>query len=111
MSGELDQKHLLSLEGLQTIMQSIAKCCTRSEKIIVSPITRSHIATTPIEQEQKSNFKLLSTQIKVNTSPETLKEMKRVKELVVTGISIFNRNPKEGLKFLQGFQKKNKKKF
>lgn len=87
-------------------MQSIAIGCTRFEGPIHSPITRSG-SQIESNNDTKSKYRILNSQIKIDTPPELFKEMKRIKELVVNGINTFNKNPKEGLKFLQGFIKKN----
>lgn len=109
VTGDLDQRHLLSLEGLQIIMKMIATGCTRME--VKSPPFNRNGPTLPT--------KLLNSVVQSDTHPDVLKEIKKIKELVVGSIATFNKNPKEGLKAFQGmffffknlsnfFEKKNK---
>ena len=119
MSGALNSKHLLSLDGLQAIMRAIAISCSLytvpnlSSKSLSGSSDKKSL---DVATFHKTWFHLLDYNITVDfeerwfdllkehTHIETLREMKKAKELLTVGIDRFNVKPKDGIGFMQGNQ-------
>eukprot|EP01116_Phalansterium_solitarium_P013672 TRINITY_DN31070_c0_g1_i1.p1 TRINITY_DN31070_c0_g1~~TRINITY_DN31070_c0_g1_i1.p1 ORF type:complete len:1661 (+),score=672.89 TRINITY_DN31070_c0_g1_i1:179-5161(+) len=101
VSGALNSKHLLSLEGLQAIMHSISVSCEGLAPPPPPSPLGPRVQTAALTGLPAPTSTLLGVVIDEDTPVDVLRELKQIKQVIMMAIDRFNAKDKDGIRFLQ----------
>eukprot|EP01119_Soliformovum_irregulare_P025959 TRINITY_DN974_c0_g3_i1.p1 TRINITY_DN974_c0_g3~~TRINITY_DN974_c0_g3_i1.p1 ORF type:complete len:1535 (-),score=517.90 TRINITY_DN974_c0_g3_i1:19-4623(-) len=104
VSGSLNSQHLLALKGLQGILTQIKQWCGHySQNGNLTPIVPIKNDGTPTQRHvhQRNLLDLLEIRVTNQSTYQTLKELKLMKDALKSAVELFNLKPANGIRALQ----------